>query len=116
MRTKKRWVLGGISGFFFGLFLGLTLLGFGVYALDNIALTSLPIIFLIVGVLGALWAPLGRPEQAAAPAQPAPDYSSFVAAPAAEPPPPPSGAPTPPPETAPTLQNIAESEQPPPAE
>ena len=93
------------------------MLGFGAYALDNIALTSLPIMFLLVGVLGALWAPLGRKKQPAAVAQDAPDYSSFVAAPSPEPPPPPSGAPTPPPPMAPTMQNIAESEEaPPPAE
>ncbi|HTL87082.1 MAG TPA: hypothetical protein VL856_18000 [Acidimicrobiia bacterium] len=113
MRTKKRWLLGAISGFFFGLFLGLTLLGFGVYALDNVALTSLPIIFLVVGVLGALWGPLGRKKATAAPVPGPPDYSSFVSAPAPAPPPPPVGEPTPPPPTAPTLQNIAEGDTPP---
>ena len=113
MRTKKRWLLGAISGFFFGLFLGLTLLGFGVYALDNVALTSLPIIFLVVGLLGALWGPVGRKKVETVPAPGPADYSSFVSTPAPEPPPPPSGDPTPPPPSAPTWQNISEGDPPP---
>ena len=35
MPGKRRWLLGTISGFFFGLFLGFTLLGFGVVRLDS---------------------------------------------------------------------------------
>lgn len=44
-RRRGRPVLGGISGFLFGLFLALVLL--------------LPIVFLVIGVLLGLWPPLG---------------------------------------------------------
>lgn len=58
MAVRKRWILGLFSGFFFGLFLGLTLLGLGVVKLDSPALTILPIAGLIIGVGGALSSPL----------------------------------------------------------
>jgi hypothetical protein len=78
MIVKKRPVLGAVSGFCFGLFLGLTLLGFGVYALDSIAIALLPVAGLVAGVAGALWAPLRRAPAAtptpfaAPPSTPAP--------------------------------------------
>jgi hypothetical protein len=60
MKYRGRPVLAAVSGFFTGLFLALDLVFFGTIRLDNIAVTILPIVFLIVGVLLALWAPLGR--------------------------------------------------------
>jgi hypothetical protein len=93
MRVKKRWLLGAISGFFFGFFLGLTLLGFGAYALDSKMIVYLPIIFMILGIAGALWGPRGtRPPKPATVA--APDVSSFTGTPAdATPPSPPPADP-----------------------
>ena len=52
-------VRGAISGLFFGISLGLTLLVFGVVALDSIVLVVLPIVFLILGVVWGKLAPLG---------------------------------------------------------
>ena len=103
MRTKKRWVLGTISGFFFGLFLGLTLLGFGVFALDSAALTILPIAGLLVGLGGSLWGPI--PPKQRPPAEPvalSPDIKGFAPTPPAEPP---SVAPEPPTEAPPTSED-----------
>lgn len=60
MRDRGRPVLGGISGFFFGLFLGITLLSFGILPLNSIFLTLLPIIGLVLGLVLAFTAPLGR--------------------------------------------------------
>lgn len=83
---RKRPVLGAFSGFFFGLFLGLTLLGFGAYALDSIMITLLPVIFLVVGIIGALWGPFARratPISTPAP----PDVSAFASGPANDDPP-----------------------------
>jgi hypothetical protein len=65
MAVRKRWFLGLVSGFFFGLFLGLTLLGFGVFELDSPALAILSVAGLVVGLAGALAAPL-RPRTRAA--------------------------------------------------
>lgn len=59
MNSRGRPVLGAVAGFFFGVFLALTLLVFGVVALDNILLGILPLVFLVVGIAWALWAPLG---------------------------------------------------------
>jgi hypothetical protein len=57
---RGRPVLGAFSGFFFGLFLGLDLLFFGVIRLDSVLITILPILGLIAGIALARWAPLGR--------------------------------------------------------
>ena len=86
MRTKKRWVLGTISGFFFGLFLGLTLLGSGVVALDSPALTILPIAGLLIGLGGSLWAPRGPRTPAPEPAAAGPSMPGFAPTGADEPP------------------------------
>jgi hypothetical protein len=63
---RRRWLLGSISGFGFGLFLALDLLFFGVLALDSDWLGYLPIAGLVAGLALALWAPRGRPGDAAA--------------------------------------------------
>ncbi|MCU1427205.1 MAG: hypothetical protein JWL83_1205 [Actinomycetia bacterium] len=64
MKYRGRPVLAAICGFFSGLFVGLDLVFFGAIQLDNIAVTILPIVGLIAGVLLALWAPLGRARAA----------------------------------------------------
>jgi len=60
MRSRGRPVLGGISGFFFGLFLGVTLLSLGILPLDSALLTFLPIIGLVLGLVLAFTAPIPR--------------------------------------------------------
>jgi hypothetical protein len=55
-----RPVLGAISGLFFGLFLSLALLTFGIVALDSIVIVILPVLFLLLGIVWGAWAPLGR--------------------------------------------------------
>lgn len=57
-----RPVLGGVSGFFFGVFFALALMMFGIWPLDALSVFGLPILFLVVGVGLALWAPLGRSD------------------------------------------------------
>lgn len=88
MRRRGRPVLGGISGFFFGLFLGLDLLFYGLVALDSILLTILPIVGLVLGVVLGLRAPLRRGRGArreVAPAPPPPPATQEPAPIAAEP-------------------------------
>jgi hypothetical protein len=68
MKRRGRPILGLVSGFFTGLFLGLTLLLFGVIPLDSILLTTLPIILMVIVWAIAMWAPFGSgstapPEQ-----------------------------------------------------
>jgi hypothetical protein len=58
MRRRGRPVLGAISGFFMGLFLGITLLSLGILSLDSALLTLLPIIGLVLGLVLAFTAPL----------------------------------------------------------
>lgn len=60
MSNRGRPVLGGISGFFFGLFLGITLLSLGILPLDSPLLTLLPIIGLALGLVLAFTAPIPR--------------------------------------------------------
>ena len=54
---KGRPFLGVISGFFFGLFGGITLFLFGIIPLDSHLLWILPIIGIVLGLLMATWAP-----------------------------------------------------------
>jgi hypothetical protein len=60
MQRTHRWVLGGVSGFFFGLFLGTTLLLFGVIPLKSPLLTLLPVAFIVLGAAWGSWGPIGR--------------------------------------------------------
>ena len=53
------------SGFGFGLFVGIALLGSGAYPLDSPWLVWLPVIGLAVGLAGAIWSP--RPPRAVTP-------------------------------------------------
>ncbi len=74
---KGKPFLGMISGFFFGLFGGVTLFLFGVIPLDSHLLWVLPILGIVFGLLMATWAPFGKgvPEPApqSAPMAPATD-------------------------------------------
>jgi predicted lipid-binding transport protein (Tim44 family) len=65
---KGHAILGTISGFLFGLFLGVTLFLFGVLPLSSQWLWILPLLGILLGLIMAAWAPFGR---SAAP-QPAP--------------------------------------------
>ena len=74
---KGRPFLGVFSGFFFGLFGGLTLFLFGVVPLDSHLLWILPIVGIVLGLIMAAWAPFGKvttvqPAQAQAQAQASP--------------------------------------------
>ena len=44
MRVRRRWLLGTVSGFAFGLFVALALLGSGAFALDSPWLVWMPVI------------------------------------------------------------------------
>ncbi|MGD2051572.1 MAG: hypothetical protein PVI35_03760 [Acidimicrobiia bacterium] len=57
---RGRPILGAISGLFFGLFLSLNLMLWGIWPLDRVSVFGLPILFLIVGLGLAIVAPLGR--------------------------------------------------------
>jgi hypothetical protein len=61
---RGRPLRGALFGFLFGLFLGLDLLLFGMVQLDSSLLTYLPIVFLVLGLIGAIWAPFGRKNAA----------------------------------------------------
>ena len=67
MSAKGRPILGAISGFFFGLFLGITLLSFGVLPLNSILLTIVPLVGIVLGVVLGFTAPLPRRGSTAAP-------------------------------------------------
>ena len=53
-------MLGGFSGFLFGIFLSFDLLFMSVIELDSILIYVLPVAFLVVGVLFGLFTPFGR--------------------------------------------------------
>lgn len=57
---KGRPVLGVISGFMFGLFLGPTLFMWGVIPLHSDLMWILPIVGILLGLGMAWWAPFGR--------------------------------------------------------
>lgn len=57
---KGRPILGVFSGFFFGLFLGITLFMYGVIPLNSDLLLILPILGIVLGLVLAWWAPFGR--------------------------------------------------------
>jgi hypothetical protein len=60
VKTRGRPVLGAIAGLFFGLFLGLDLVFFKAIASGSPLLVILPVVGLVLGIAGALAAPLGR--------------------------------------------------------
>ena len=57
---KGRPILGVISGFMFGLFLGPTLFLWGVIPLHSNLLVILPFLGIALGLVMASWAPFGR--------------------------------------------------------
>lgn len=57
MKTHRRWLLGVISGFGFGLSVAIALLGSGAFPLDSPWLVWIPVAGLVVGLGGALWGP-----------------------------------------------------------
>ena len=59
MKRRGRPVLGAFSGLFFGLFLSVTLLAFGIIPLDSIVVTLLPVLGLVLVWAMAMWFPLG---------------------------------------------------------
>ena len=64
----KGHVLRGLfGGFFFGLFLGITLWIYGVIPFHSELLWILPLVFLVIGLALAAWAPFGsgKPEEPA---------------------------------------------------
>jgi hypothetical protein len=60
MKKHGHPILGGVAGFFFGLFLGVTLVTAGVIELGSVIVTILPIAFLVLGIAWGMWAPLVR--------------------------------------------------------
>lgn len=67
MRRRGRPVLGAVSGFFFGLFLGITLLSFGVLPLNSSLLSILPLLGFVAGLALAFTAPIPRRGESAPP-------------------------------------------------
>jgi len=57
---KGRPILGVISGFMFGLFLGPTLFMWGVIPLHSNMIAVLPFVGIALGLVMAWWAPFGR--------------------------------------------------------
>ena len=69
---KGRPVLGAVSGFFFGVFAGISLFLWGVIDLHSVLLWILPLAGIVLGLVMAAWAPFGSDTDAAAPAAPVP--------------------------------------------
>ncbi len=82
---KGHPILGIISGFLFGLFLGITLFLFGVIPLNSSWLWILPLLGILLGLIMAAWAPFGK---GAEPAPAATNLPPASATPAPPPPPP----------------------------
>lgn len=56
---KGRPILGMLSGFFFGLFGGLTLFMYGAIPLHSPLIWVLPLVGIVLGLAMAAWAPFG---------------------------------------------------------
>jgi hypothetical protein len=63
--VKGRPILGVISGFLFGLFLGITLFLYGVIPLSSDMLWILPLLGILLGLIMAAWAPFGKSAEPA---------------------------------------------------
>lgn len=81
---KGHPILGIISGFLFGLFLGIALFLYGVLPLNSSWLWILPLLGILLGLVMAAWAPFGKGPEPAPTATTLPPASSAPA-----PPPPP---------------------------
>lgn len=67
---RGRPILGVISGFMFGLFLGPTLWLWGVIPFHSPWMWILPIVGIVIGLVMAAWAPFGaKPAKAAGPSE-----------------------------------------------
>jgi hypothetical protein len=62
MKQRGRPVRGAIAGLFFGIFISLDLVIFGVLRLDANALAFIPVLGIATGVLLAVMAPMRRPS------------------------------------------------------
>ena len=60
MRARGRPILGGIAGFFFGLFLAADLVLFGAIKFKDVTVVILPVAGIVVGILLGLFPPLRR--------------------------------------------------------
>lgn len=60
MRFRGRPILGAICGLFFGVFVGFDLIMFKVISSGSPVVLVLPILFLVLGIIGALFPPFGR--------------------------------------------------------
>jgi hypothetical protein len=63
--VKGRPILGVITGFLFGLFLGVTLFLYGVIPLSSDMLWILPLLGILLGLIMAAWAPFGKSAEPA---------------------------------------------------
>jgi hypothetical protein len=82
--------MAAVFGFLAGLFGVISLLAFGVMAIDSVWVTVVPFLTLLLAFSLAMWAPIGRAGETppAAPSEPAPPDPGGP--PADEPPPPPN--------------------------
>ncbi len=62
---KGRPILGVITGFLFGLFLGITLFLYGMIPLSSDMLWILPLLGILLGLIMAAWAPFGKSTEPA---------------------------------------------------
>ena len=60
MKTKGRPILAAFAGFVFGLSISMLLVVSGTMKLNSPILAILPIVFLVLGIIWGLWAPIGR--------------------------------------------------------
>ena len=60
MKQRGRPIRGLIGGFLLGFFLSLDLALTGAVQFDSAVLTILPFVFMVIGLLLGLWAPIGR--------------------------------------------------------
>lgn len=69
---RGRPVLGGVAGFFLGLFLWVDLILFGVLPLESGVGYALPLLGILGGIALAMWAPYGRQPTTAVDVDPGP--------------------------------------------
>jgi hypothetical protein len=56
---RGRPIIGAIAGLFFGLFLAIDLVAFGVIGFESVLVLLIPFVGLATGIALALWAPFG---------------------------------------------------------
>jgi hypothetical protein len=78
---KGHPVLGSITGFFFGLFLAVSLFLYGVIPLSSAWLWILPLVGILLGLIMAAWAPFGKGSEPAPAATTLPPASDTPAPP-----------------------------------